>query len=144
MDALKINSWVHIMHDAGGLWTWELLKKQPNRISKLVVLNTIIYEAGFDPPIRFKKGFIARTAMWSYRNGITTNMMLNGLFKTGLNNNTLNKTDVEGYKKPLREGKTRGMYYFFTQTCEDLPDYRKMIQKIDVPTLVIWGGMIPF
>jgi len=139
MDALNINSWTHVMHDAGGLWTWELLKKQPKRIHKLVVLNSIIYEEGFDPPIRFKKGLIARTAMWSYRNGVTTNMMLNGLFKTGLNQNNLNKLDVEGYKTPLREGKTRGMYYFFTQTCDDLPDYTKIIQSVKVPTLVIWG-----
>ncbi len=69
MNHLEIKNWTHVMHDAGGLWTWELLKNDPNRINKLIVLNTIIYEDGFKPPIRFKKGFIARTAMWSYRNG---------------------------------------------------------------------------
>ena len=26
MDHLAINSWTHVMHDAGGLWTWELME----------------------------------------------------------------------------------------------------------------------
>jgi haloalkane dehalogenase len=139
MDALKVKNWAHVMHDAGGLWTWELFKKQPNRISKLVILNTIIYKEGFNPPIRFKPGIIAKTAMWSYRNGISTNTMLNGLFKSGLTKNNLNKIDVEGYKKPLREAKTRAMYYFFSSTCNTLTDYSKVVSAIDIPVAVIWG-----
>lgn len=139
MDHLAINSWTHVMHDAGGLWTWELMEQSPDKFEKLVILNTIIYEEGFDPPIRFEPGFMARTAMWGYRNGVTTNMMLNGLFKEGLTKNNLNKTDIEGYKRPLKEGKTRAMYYFFTQTCNALPEYQPMIQKMNMPATIIWG-----
>ncbi|RZN83840.1 MAG: alpha/beta hydrolase [Winogradskyella sp.] len=139
MDSLTIKNWTHVTHDAGGLWTWELFKKDPNRIHKLVILNTIIYEDGFNPPIRFEPGFLAKTTMWSYRNGITTNMMLKGLFKSGMTENTLNKIDVEGYKKPMREGKTKAMYYFFSQTCNELPDYRLVLSKINIPVVVIWG-----
>lgn len=139
LDHLNIKTWTHVMHDAGGLWTWEVFKKAPKRIKKLIVLNTIIYESGFVPPIRFKKGFLARTAMWSYRNGITTNLMLKGLFKSGMTKNTLNKIDVEGYKQPLKEGKTKAMYYFFTQTCNALTNYKPTISKIDIPVAVIWG-----
>ena len=94
MDHLKIESWTHVMHDAGGLWTWDLLGSQANRVDNLVILNTIILEEGFVPPIRFKPGFIAKTAMWGYRNGITTNIMLKGLFKAGLKENNLNKEDI--------------------------------------------------
>lgn len=139
MNGLQIDSWTHVMHDAGGLWTWELIKQDPDRIDHLIILNTIIYEAGFAPPIRFEPNFMARTVMWSYRNGITTNMMLKGLFKSGLTQNDLNKTDVEGFKIPLREGKTRAMYYFFSQTCNALPDYSSIIKEINVPVCVIWG-----
>ena len=139
MDFLKVEQWSHVMHDAGGLWTWELIELAPNRIKNMVMLNTIIYEEGFDPPIRFKKGFFAKTAMWSYRNGITTNMMLKGLFKTGLTENKLTKIDVEGYKTPLKEGKTKAMYYFFTQTCNALKNYQPMISKLNIPVAVIWG-----
>jgi len=139
MDTLKIKHWTHVMHDAGGLWTWELFKKQPHRISKLIILNTIIYKEGFDPPIRFKPGIIAKIAMWSYRNGISSNTMLKGLFASGLTKNNLSKIDLEGYKKPLLEGKTRAMYYFFSRTCNTLKDYSKVVSKIESPVAVIWG-----
>lgn len=139
MDHLKIESWNHVMHDAGGLWTWDLLGSQANRVDNLIILNTIILEEGFVPPIRFKPGFMAKTAMWGYRNGITTNIMLKGLFKAGLKENNLNKEDIAGYKTPLKEGKTRAMYYFFSQTSNALPDYRPMIQNLNIPATVIWG-----
>ena len=139
MDALKINTWTHVTHDAGGLWTWELLKQDKQRIEKLILLNTIIYEEGFNPPIRMEKGFFAKTSMWMYRNGITTNMLLKGLFKSGLVENNLTKTEVEGYKKPLKEGKTKGMYYFFSKTCNALPDNDSLVKSLEIPVALIWG-----
>lgn len=139
MNHLKIKNWTHVMHDAGGLWTWELFSFAPDRIDNLVVLNTIVYEEGFTPPIRFKEGVWAKTAMWSYSNGVTTNMMLKKLFKSGMNKNTLSKIDLEGYKTPLKEGKTEAMYYFFTQTCNALKDYESIIKKINIPTTIVWG-----
>lgn len=139
MNHLKISNWTHVMHDAGGLWTWELVEQAPERIKNLVILNSIIYEAGFDPPIRFEEGVLAKTAMWSYRSSLTNNMMLKGLFKSGLTENTLSKADVEGYKTPLKEGKTKAMYYFFTQTCNALKDYSSVLSKLNVPVAVVWG-----
>ncbi|MFT5626985.1 MAG: pimeloyl-ACP methyl ester carboxylesterase [Dokdonia sp.] len=60
MDALNVNNWTHVMHDAGGLWTWELFKKQPNRISKLVILNTIIYKEGFSLQYVLNQGLLLK------------------------------------------------------------------------------------
>ena len=40
MDFLQIKSWNHVFHDAGGLWTWELLSRSPERIEKLIILNS--------------------------------------------------------------------------------------------------------
>lgn len=144
MNHLRIDSWTHVMHDAGGLWTWEMLTQDASKVEKLVILNTIVYEEGFNPPVRFEPGFMAKTAMWSYRNGITTNMNLKKMFKDGLKENNLNKDDIKGYKTPMKEGKTKGMYYFFSQTCNALPDYQPMIQKLDVPAMVIWGKEDPW
>ncbi len=139
MNVLGIESWTHVMHDAGGLWTWELMRQDPDKIEKLVVLNTIIYEEGFYPPVRMKPGGVAKTAMWAYRNGVTTNTLLKSLFKQGLKENTLNSLDVEGYKTPLLEGKTHAMYYFYSQTCNVLPDYSDVFENIKIPVSVIWG-----
>jgi len=139
MASLGIEKWSHVMHDAGGLWTWELMRQAPDKIEKLIVLNTIIYEEGFYPPVRMKPGGMAKTAMWAYRNGVSTNTLLKSLFKQGLKENTLNAIDVEGYKTPLLEGKTKAMYYFFSQTCNELPDYSDVFEKVTVPVSVIWG-----
>lgn len=139
MDALQIKDWTHVMHDAGGLWTWELIKESLGRINNLVLLNTIIFNEGFHPPVRMKKGAFAKISMWLYKNGIMTNMLLKQLFKSGLKEDNLKREEVEGYKTPLLEGKTRALYYFFTQTCNLLPDYSSIIEQIDIPVAVIWG-----
>lgn len=140
MDSLDIKHWHHVMHDAGGLWTWQIFKQAPNRIQKLSVLNTVVYKAGFHPPIRMKKGVVAKTAMYMYNNGITTNSMLKMLFMEGLNDpNLLSKNEFYGYKKPLLENKTRGMYYFFTQTCNKFPDYSSIFENLNIPVQFIWG-----
>lgn len=139
MDNLKIKNWNHVFHDAGGLWTWELIAIAPKRIKKLIILNTIIYEVGFKPPVKFKKGFLTRVIMAMYGNGITTNLLLKSLFNNALLKNTLTKEDMEGYKKPLLEGKTKAMYQFFSNTCYKLPDYQDIIKSINIPKLLIWG-----
>jgi pimeloyl-ACP methyl ester carboxylesterase len=140
LSSLKIDSWNHVFHDAGGLWTWELIKLAPEKIKRLVILNTIIYESGFKPPIRLKKGFMAKCIMAMYSNGISTNLMLKGLFKSGLmDDKIMTKHDREGYKKPLIEGKTRAMYHFFSKTCNKLPDYSSTIKNLYMPKNLIWG-----
>jgi len=58
--------------------------------------------------------------------------------------NKLNKIDIEGYKVPLLEGKTRGMYYFFSNTCNYLPDYSSIIKNLNIPKLLIWGKQDEF
>jgi len=140
MDSLEIKKWNHVFHDVGGTWTWELMRTHQHRINKLVMLNSITLDEGFHPPVQMKPGLAAKTAMWGYTNGITTNLLLNRLFEEGLKNpEILSKSDKSGYKIPLLEGKTRGMYYFFTQTCNNSPDYSDVVQKVNTPTSVIWG-----
>jgi len=139
MDSLQIDHWAHVFHDAGGLWTWELFKLAPDRIQKLVVLNTIIYEKGFDPPMRFKKGTFTKLSMSFYSNKLTNKTIMKKLFKNALMKNNLTANEIEGYKKPLLEGKTNSLYTFFSSTCNALPDYKETIKSIDIPTMVIWG-----
>jgi len=139
MDSLEISHWTHVFHDAGGLWTWELLELAPDRINGLVILNSIIYPEGFHPPIRFNRGLSAKITMGLYRNNISTDGMLGMLFKEGLIKNELTENAYQGYKNPLLNGQTKGMYTFFTSTCNSLPDYSKTIKKVEQPSLIIWG-----
>ncbi len=71
MDHLKVENWNHVFHDAGGLWTWELCKLAPDRIKKLIVLNSIIYEKGFNPPMRFERGGLTKLSVSFYSNKLT-------------------------------------------------------------------------
>ncbi len=139
MDSLGIKNWTHVFHDVGGLWTWELFKMAPDRIQKLVVLNSIIYEQGFDPPMRFKKGGFTKLSMSFYSNKLTNKTIMKKLFKNALIKNNLTANEIEGYKKPLLEGKTNSLYTFFSSTCNALPNYKETIKAIDIPTMVIWG-----
>ena len=139
MYFLKIDSWTHVFHDASGLWTWELLKLQPQRVKKLVILNTIIYEEGFKPPMRFGKNLFTKIIMALYTFKLTNSKLINNLFDMSLVNNNLTKTDLEGYKKPLLEGKNKAMYYFFSRTCHNLPNHKELLPTLNKPVMVIWG-----
>jgi len=139
MNSLQIKTWSHVTHDAGGLWTWELIKSAPKRVDNLILLNTIIYEEGFNPPIKMKRGGFAQFSMWLYKNKSTANILLDQLFKKGLKENNLSPAEIEGYKIPLNEGKNRAMYQFFSNTCSTFPNYEKTIQNCTIQTLVVWG-----
>ena len=139
MNHLNIDNWTHVFHDAGGLWTWELFKLAPNRIKKLVVLNSIIYEDGFKPPMRFKRGGFTKLSMSFYSNKLTNKTIMKKLFKNALMENKLTANEIEGYRKPLLEGKTNSLYTFFSSTCNTMPNYSETIKKIDIPAMVIWG-----
>ena len=137
MSYLNINNWSHVMHDAGGLWTWELFKLAPNKIDTLTILNTIIYQDGFCPPLQVKKGVLGKFIMWGYRT--KTNLMVKKLFEGGTNKHPMSKADVEGYITPLRKGKTDALYTFFTSNTKSIPDYSNVLKKIKIPVQVIWG-----
>ncbi len=139
MNHLNIDNWTHVFHDAGGLWTWELFNLAPNRIQKLVILNSIIYEEGFKPPMRFERGGLTKLSMSFYSNKLTNKTIMKKLFKNALMENKLTANEIEGYRKPLLEGKTNGLYTFFSSTCNAMPNYSETIKKIDIPAIVIWG-----
>jgi len=143
MNHLGVRSWHHVCHDAGGLWTMALVDQDPGRFKSLTLLNSVLLEAGFAPPMRMEPGIAAKTAMAGYRNSITNHLMTGILFRQGLEDcQHFTSTDKEGYRRPLLEGKTDSLYYFFSQTCNRLPDYRTALKRLkqnNCPTQVIWG-----
>ena len=139
MDSLEIKSWCHVFHDFGGQVTWEMLRKDSTCMSELVILNTLIYEDGFNPPVRMKRGPIAHIAMSLYRSRLTNKLMLKQLFKMSLYHTELTKTEFKGYQWPMLHGKTRAMYTFFTNTKNEVPDYSSILKNLQIPVHVVWG-----
>ena len=144
MDDLGIDSWTHVLHDAGGIWSWELMRLvERDRIENMVILNTIIYKEGFLPPMRFERGkFWGKLYTNSYKS--LCRILINATLKNGLCINNLTKQDKKGYWLPLREGGNRALYHFFTSFEEIesmLPVYQKRLQELAIPTMVIWGKL---
>ena len=81
MKHIGVQRWTHVCHDAGGLWTWEMLHRDKKGVEKLVLLNTIIYESGFHPPIRFEPGLKAKMYSKLYENALTGPLMAKATLK---------------------------------------------------------------
>lgn len=141
MDFIGIESWSHVFHDGGGLWTWELLALDKSRIEHLFMLNTIVYQKGFNPPLKFGQGIFAKlfTRLYSLSE-FTQLMTLNPTFKNGIKNKSvINANMLEGYKKPLLQNGHHALYYFFSQTKNQLKDYCKLHRSLKIALTVIWG-----
>lgn len=140
MEHLQIDRWTHVFHDAGGLWTWGMLQLNSLKVERLIMLNTIVYQAGFRPPLKFEKGLLAKSYAKLYSFGFGQNIVLNATFKKGVKDKSLlSKAMLEGYKKPLLKHGHRAMYYFFTQTCREITDFTALHKSLNIPITVIWG-----
>jgi haloalkane dehalogenase len=138
MDSLQIKKWTHVTHDACGLSIWKLLSKACERVSHLALLNTIIYKKGFKPPIKMMLGSFTKFNMWLYKNKTTSSILLDQLLKKGLKGNNLSDSETEGYRTPLKEGKNKAMYHFFSNACNRFPNYSSVLKNCNIPTMVVW------
>ncbi|MDF1695111.1 MAG: alpha/beta fold hydrolase [Saprospiraceae bacterium] len=141
MAHLEVGSWSHVFHDGGGLWTWAMLEQDQTKVKNLFMLNTIIYQTGFKPPIKFEKGIIAKlfTRLYSYSK-FTQKISIDPTFKNGIHHkNKISSDMLEGYKVPLKGKGHLALYYFFTQTCKQIKDYSPLHQSLKIPLTVIWG-----
>lgn len=140
MEHLNIEEWTQVFHDGGGLWTWEMLIQDASKVNHLVMLNTIVYEAGFKPPIRFKEGKVAEKYAKQYTTKMGQKMVINPTFKNGvLNKEVINDSMLQGYKIPYLDQSSASLYYFFTRTCNKIPNYTTLYQSLNIPLTVIWG-----
>lgn len=143
MDTLKIDTWSQVLHDAGGLWTWEMMLKNKTKIKRLIILNTITNRDGFSPPIRFhRKNIFGRFSISLYGSKMFGKGMMKKTLKFGLTNDELSKEDVYAYWLPMQEGATRVVFHFFTtikETCHNLDEIVKQFRTYNIPCTIIWG-----
>jgi len=140
MDFLTIQTWTHVFHDGGGLWTWEMLKQDSTKVSNLIMLNTIVYQSGFKPPIKLEEGFIAKQFTKLYCSNLGQRLALDGTFKNGITNKDVITSEMlGGYRAPFGGKFSTALYYFFTRTCDAITDYSELHRSLNIPTTVIWG-----
>jgi haloalkane dehalogenase len=141
MDSLKISSWTHVCHDGGGLWTWEMLKKDPSKVKNLVLLNCIILKDGFNPPMQMNKNLLSRIYVKTYTSNLSRKGMMKATLANGMVNNELCSPEmVNGYTAPSEGRLDRALFQFFSNTCKkDLPNYEPLLRSLKIPVKVIWG-----
>ena len=145
MDALGISHWTHVCHDAGGIWSWEQLLIDPGRWKALVILNTIIFADGFNPPMKFKEGsWMGKFYTGLYGHKLLGKFMVNATLINGACERDLSSAEKKGYWKPVLNGGSRAIRHFFfniDEHTERLARYQDALSKLDIPVLVAWGKM---
>ena len=145
LNFLDVEAFALGMHDMGGLVAWDILRGQTDRVSDLVVFNTIVRRKGFHHP-HIKEGLIAREMTKAYSNQLTSSAVLEMTFSNlGLGGQySLTEAECHGYVKPMREGSDQALYNFFTGFDESLfaklEDNSNVFRQFEGRVLVIWGG----
>lgn len=140
-NKLGIDKFNLVVHDAGGPWSWTMVANHPERISRLIVLNTILYTEGFKPPISAKKGsFMNRVIGMLYKS--LSKSMVKSTLKSGTEMHDYSKEEFNAYADPIKNGGHIAVRGFFG----DIPSYeklaisaRKTIIEHDIPVKLIWG-----
>ncbi len=145
MEQLEIDSWTVVCHDMGGLVTWELLERAPERVERLVVLNTIAFAEGWNPPADLarqkvlKKIFQAMTRKEKRAMALTRVLVTEGLEDREI---CRDERVVEGYYRPMAGGADKAVLAFmmsFERIHADLPRYQATLASFDRPALIVWG-----
>ncbi|MEO9970076.1 MAG: alpha/beta hydrolase, partial [Hyphomonadaceae bacterium] len=142
---LGVDEHALLMHDMGGLVAWEMLRKQPETISHLVVLNTIVSQTGFNHP-KVSPGAFTRRLLSAYSGQLTSVAIMQNTFDSlGLKGeHKLTEAECFGYVAPMREGADPALYSHFTQINETmftrLDDTRDTFGNFQGETLVLWGA----
>ncbi len=145
LDELEINQFSLLMHDMGGLVAWEVTRLIPTRIDRMIVLNTIVNQQGFNHP-NIDAGAFTRQMMKAYSSPVTSVAVLTKTFNDlGLvGDYELSEEECFGYVAPIREGADNALYAFFTSINETLfarlEENRTLFpETFRGDTLVLWG-----
>lgn len=145
MDHLEVERFTVMCHDMGGLVTWELLERAPERVERLVVLNTFAFEEGWNPPADLARQKVLGKVFQAMSRREKRAMALTRVLVTeGLVDTTICRDErvVEGYFRPMAGGADRAMLAFLTsfeQIRADLPRYQATLRGVEIPAMIAWG-----
>jgi haloalkane dehalogenase len=146
MDRLELESFTVVCHDMGGLVTWELLERAPERVERLVVLNTLAFEEGWNPRADLARQERLRRIVEAVSRSDRRAMALTrALVTEGLEDRSIGRDEVviEGYYRPLSAGAGLAMLALSSsldQVRADLPRYQATLRALDLPAMIIWGA----
>ncbi len=149
LNALSLQQVTLVVHDLGGPWGSELIDRIPERIKRVVVLNTSVYRDGFKPPalIKMLGGPMGKPIFAIMRSRIIGFRMMTAFFKQFVGDPSLmDAAAVEGYWRSLSEGTVYPFQQFaqnFPALFQQFPRYQAASRRISVPAMLIWGNHDP-
>jgi haloalkane dehalogenase len=148
LQALGIERATFVVHDLGGPWTWEIAKRWPDLIERLVILNTTAYRDGITPPtaIKLVGGPIGPAMLAVMRSRIAGRTMIGDFIRQFVGHpERISREIVEGYWTSLNEGTqaflqmARSFGDFYTR----LPEWGSAVDRLTIPAMIIWGKRDP-
>lgn len=149
LDALQAQQVTLVVHDLGGPWGAEIIERAPERIKRVVILNTSVYQDGFNPPAMIKMlgsplGALPLRMMGSRSLGP---VLLKAFFTRFVGHReVMDAAAVEGYWLPMHEGTTRPFRQFagnFASLFQQFPRYQAALKRLSVPAMILWGKHDP-
>ena len=149
LDALGVERVTMVVHDLGGPFGAEVIDRVPERIKRLVILNTSVYRDGFNPPGMIRMlgtplGAIPLKMMASRGLGPS---LLKSFFTSFVGHpDVIDAAVIQGYWLPMHEGTTRPFRQFtksFATLFKQFPRYQAALQRLDVPAMILWGKHDP-
>jgi haloalkane dehalogenase len=146
MLSLGLPSWVQVVHDLGGPWTWELAHAHPECLRGLVVMNSTAYSDGFAPPAVMKLAGGAMGGMIAFMMGnrVTGPSQIKSFFRQFMARRDLVTPElVQGHALPMQEGTTRAFLAFarrFDWWFQQFDRYSAALCALDIPAATIWGS----
>ncbi len=145
VDALKLDRFSVVVHDAGGPWSYDMIKERHKQIDNLVFLNTILFPEGFNPPINPKGGsFFVKLLGELYESGTFGKLIVNSTLKQGTSKHKLKRQERRGYWHNLKQGSDAAIRYFFghlDKMRSEAEEFHSFLESTDHGINIgsIWG-----
>ncbi len=139
MNALEIENWSQVVHDAGSVWTFELMKKAPNRITSITFLNAVLAENGVNWSNRVDVGFLPTIGRFLYQIGLKQHPPVTKMIKKNTSKSALSKNELAGYAKMFANGKNEAAKAHYCYMENYISNFPASTVFNNIKTQVIWG-----
>ncbi len=143
LDELWVDSFVLWWHDQWSLWMREIVTTFPERVSNLIVFNSIFDRNWFHAPSMYgNESVLTKAISWARWSKILGRVVAHASFWWWMvTDEYLTDATLEWYLAPLYDWAGRTNYYFisdFETVYNALEVVKKKLPVVPLPTTVIW------
>ncbi len=152
LGGLGVRRFTLVVHDLGGLVAFEVLDKAPERIERLLVLDTTAYRDGFEPPreMRMLGGWMGGMMAWSMESAALGPALTRSFLRDHVGGGAVEDGAVQVTWWSLHEGSAvpmRAVARSFDAIMASFPRYQDALRRFRGPAALLWGKedrVLPF